>query len=126
MNLNRARPVVLGRRPGFVRDQQYFCLQKRTLPVQFQHLEALLSLRDQIETPVGILLRNAHNLRGASNFGDALVHRAYHAKWRVVCPALADHFFVSRLKNVEGHGSAGEQNKVKREKGYKGKEFSRG
>ena len=119
VKLNRPRSVLRGRsaRFDFIRQQQYVRLQESALPVQFEHRKALASLRNQIETPVGILFRNADNLRGASNVCDAALHGAHYAKGRMVCPTLTNHLFIPRLENVQRQGSAGQQYDVKREQG---------
>ncbi len=109
---------------GFVCDEQYFRLQKGTLAVQFEHFKALAAFHDQIETPVGILLRDSNDFSRTPNFRQALVQGADHAERRVVCPTLADHLFVARLENVQGQGSAGEQHNVEREQGKQGHEVS--
>jgi short-subunit dehydrogenase len=109
---------------GLVHDEEYFRLQKGTLAVEFEHFKAPASLRDQIETAVGILFRDANDFGSAPNFRDAFFQNTHHPERRVVCPALANHLSVSRLENVQGQGSARKQYDVEREQGKQGQGIS--
>jgi hypothetical protein len=42
----------------------------------------------------------------------------------MICKTFRDHLLVSRLKNVQGQGSAGEQHDLEREQRKKGHEVS--
>jgi short-subunit dehydrogenase len=104
--------------------EQYFRLQKGTLPVEFEHFKALAAFCNHIESSIGILLGDTNDFSGAPNFRDALFQCAHDAERRIVCPTLTNHLFVSRLENVQGQGSARKQYDVEREQGKQGQGIS--
>jgi hypothetical protein len=77
----------------------------------------MASLRNQIHAAGRILFRDGNDLSSASHFGNPLFEGSNHAKGRSVGQTLGDHLFVARLENVQGQGSAGEQDDFEREHG---------
>ena len=124
MHLNGPCLIRLGGRNRFVWHQQHFCPQKGSVLVQFDHLKALAPFGDQVHAPIRILFCDANDLGGAPHLRQALFQGAHHAERSIVRQTLPNHFFVSRLKNVQGQGSAGEQHYVQRKQRKKGHEDS--
>src|SRR5580700_11646680 len=117
MQLNRARRVFPRRSSGLVLDHENLSLQKRSFLVDPHHFEPLAAFTHQIQTAVGVLLYYRNNLGSTPHFGQTLLDRAHYAEMPMLSQALANHFFVARFENVQGQGSAGEQDDIKRKQG---------
>lgn len=109
----------------FVGQKKNLCAQERALLIHFQDLETLASFRDQIETSVGILLRDGNYFSRTANLSDTFIGGSHHAEGRIVGDALPDHLFVLRFKDVQRQGSARKEHDVEREQGKKSHAISR-
>ena len=99
-------------------------MQEGTFLVDAHEFETLAAFGDQVEAAVGILFHDGDDFGGASHLGETLLDGAHHAEGAMLGEAFADHFFVARLEDVQGQGSAGEQDDIEREQGYKGVQAS--
>ena len=88
--------------------------------MQAHELETLASFCNQIETSIGIFFDDCHNLRSASDLGQALLQSSHYAEDSLLRKALPDHFFVTGLENVQRQWSAGKQNGVERKQRNEG------
>ena len=117
VQLNRARSVCLRRRSRFVVDHENFGLQEGAFLADTQQFETLAAFGYQIESTVWILLYDGDDFGGASHVGETLLNRSHYAEVTVLGQAFANHFLVTRLEDVQGQGSAGEQDNIEREQG---------
>ena len=117
MQLNRAGGVGLRWSCGLVIDHCHFSLEEGTFLIEAQELETLAALGDQVEPAVGILFHDGDDFGGASYLGQALLDGTDYAEVAMLGEAFANHFFVARLEDVQGQGSAGEQDDIEREEG---------
>ena len=74
-----------------------------------QNLKRLTAFADNVEPPIRILLGDGDDFRCASDLGDALFRRQHYAESSVMVEALPDHFFVTRLENVQRQRRARKQ-----------------
>jgi len=124
MGLDRSRLVLRDRSAGLIGNQQHLGPQEGTVLVEFQNFEAIAALGNQIEAAIRIFLGDADDLGGASHFGNAFVEGAYYAEGSIVGTAFPDHFFVSRLEDMQWQRSSGKQYNFQREQGKQGHEVS--
>ncbi len=69
-----------------------------------------------IHAPVRVLLHLLDDFRRASNRRHILARGVNHPEFELLHDAAPDHLLVSRLKNMQGKGSARQQHHIKREK----------
>jgi hypothetical protein len=103
--------------PGLIGDEQNLGAQKGALLIEFEYFKTPTPLGNEIETTIGIFLRDADDLGGASDLGYVLLDGANNPEQRLVCQTLSDHLLVSRFENVQRQGSAGKQHDLEREQG---------
>lgn len=119
MQFNCVRYLFIAWAAGVVMEIKNLPTQKGPLLIDFQNFEAFPALRDYVHLSVGMLLGYSHNLCGAPDIGHAVVVRAQNSEAFFLFQTLSDHFFVSRLKNVQWQGSTREKNQVQRKQGQK-------
>lgn len=124
MQLDRFDSLLVGRVARLVGDKQNFSLQKRTLLIQLQNLKAFAPFRNQVHPAVRIFFGDRNDLRRASDFRNSLIQCPHHSKLRVIRQALTNHFFVTRLEDVQRQRSARQQHDFKREQRKQGHEIS--
>ena len=95
-------------------------MQIRTFLVDAQEFETLAAFGDKIEPAVGIFFHDGDDFSGASHFGEVLFDSPHHAEGLLPGKAIADHFFITRLENVQRQGHAWEQNDIERKQGNQG------
>src|SRR5215831_15115974 len=94
----------------------HLSLQQRMLLKQLHHAEGSAAHGDNVHTPVGVALHHFQDFRRTTHMRHSFWQREKHAEFRFFLKAILDHLFVSRLKNMQGEGSAGEENDVQRKK----------
>jgi hypothetical protein len=103
------------RHARLVVDQEDFGLQERTFLVDAHEFEALAAFGKDVEAAVGIFLCDRDDFGRASDFGQTLFEEAHYAEGAMPGEAVGDHFLVAWLEDVQGQGSAGEQDDIERE-----------
>jgi len=115
MQLDGARGVFLWRRSGLVVERENFRAEKRPFVIDPHQFETPPAFGDQIEFAVGILFHDGHDFGRASHIGETLLQGTHHAEDPILSQAFANHFFVAWFEDVQGQGSAGEQDDIERE-----------
>jgi len=115
VQLNRARGVCRRRGSRFVGDHENFGLKEWTFLIDAHEFETIAAFGDEIEATVGVLFDDGDDFGGASHLCETLFDGAHDAEVAMLSETFANHFFIARLEDVQGQGSAGEQNNVERE-----------
>ena len=77
--------------------------------------EALLALCEDIHASVRISLENVDDLCGTTDIGESFFFGANDAEWSLLAQAFANHFFITRLEDVQRQRRARKQHQVERE-----------
>jgi hypothetical protein len=96
-------------------NQHNFGLEERALLIQADEFETIAAFGDEVEASVGILFDHGHDFSGASHLGEAFLESAHHPEGFVLREAFGNHFFVTRLEDVQGQRDAGKQDNIERE-----------
>jgi len=117
MQLNCAGGVFLGWSAGFVVDHENFGLEEGAFLVDAHEFETFAAFGDEVEAAVGIFLYDGDDFGGAADFSETLLDGANDAEGAMLGEAFGNHFFVAWFEDVQGQGSAGEQDDIEREQG---------
>ena len=82
--------------------------------IDLKDLEALLALREDIHASVRIGFENVNDLCRTTDVGESLFFGANNAEWSLLAQAFTNHFFVTRLEDVQRQRRARKQNQVER------------
>src|SRR5215470_13861524 len=116
MQLDRTFLFTCRRQIGLVAQIKHFGLKKRALLIHLKHFKTSLSFGKDVHAPVIIFLEDIDDLGRAADIYESFLLGAHNAKRSFLSKALADHFFVARLEDVEWQGRAGKQYDVERKK----------
>ena len=88
--------------------------------IHAEEFEARAAFGDKVEASVGIFFDDGDDFGGAAHLGEALIKGANDSESLVLGETLANHFFVTRLEDVQRQWSAGEKDNVERKEGDQG------
>src|SRR5580704_7954556 len=71
---------------------------------------------ENIHPPIGVLLHFLNDFSRAADRRHILAGGINHSEFKLLHDTAPNHLLVSRLKNMQGKGSAGQQHYIKREK----------
>jgi hypothetical protein len=100
-----------------VGQKVHFGLQKVARVVECLDFETVAAFAKDVEKPIGIAIQRSHNERCATDNRKAFALCTDHAKNAAARLALADHFLVPVLKNMQRKKGSGKEHCIEREQG---------
>src|SRR6266404_6314893 len=88
--------------------------EERVYREEFDDTEGSAADREDVHAAVVVTFNDFQNFGGAAGAGNSVREGEKHAEFGLVVEAIADHFAVARLENVQRKVSAGKKNDVQR------------
>src|SRR5581483_6363695 len=113
--LDGVRNLFFGRLFRVILKIEDVATQEWPFLIDLQNLESLPALGDNVHLAVVITLGDGDDLGGAAHVGDPFLLGAYNAERDLLLETLVDQFLITRLKDVQGQGSARKEHNVQGE-----------